>query len=83
MDAADCPLSVHTAVQGDAYRNKEEHKVNRHIAYRQFTRWCWGILGKEIRVVLPSCVVMCIRAHFPSPGYEDDFIFEGFKYADE
>ena len=25
----------------DAYRNKEEHKVNRHIAYRQFTRWCW------------------------------------------
>ena len=69
--------------KGDAYRNKEEHKVNRHIAYRQFTRWCWGILGKEIRVVLPSCVVMCIRAHFPPPGYEDDFVFEGFKYADE
>ena len=71
--------------KGDAYRNKEEHKVNRHIAYRQFTRWCWGILGKEIRVVLPSCVVMCIIAHFPPPppGYEDDFVFEGFKYVDE
>ena len=43
------------------------HKQNRHIAYRQLTRWCWGILGKQIRVFLPSCAVCCIRAHFPPP----------------
>lgn len=60
-----------------------EHKQLRHIAYRQLARWCWGYLGKDIRVVLPSCAVMCIRAHFPPPGLEDNFIFEGFHYADE
>lgn len=59
------------------------HKRNRHIAYRQLVRWCWGVLGKEIRVVLPSCAVMCIRAHFPPPGLEEDFVFTGFKYSDE
>lgn len=60
-----------------------EHKQYRHVAYRQFVRWCWGFLGKDIRVVLPSCAVMCIRAHFPPPGLEDDFVFEGFHFADE
>lgn len=60
-----------------------EHKLNRHIAYRQLARWCFGILGKEIRVALPSCAVCCIRAHFPPPGLEDDFEFEGFHFHDE
>ena len=60
-----------------------EHKVNRHIAYRQLVRWCWGVIGKEIRVVLPSCAVSCIRAHFPPPGNEDDFEFVGFRFPDE
>jgi len=55
-----------------------QHKINRHIAYRQLVRWCWGLLGKEIRVILPSCAVMCIRAHFPPPGLEEDFQFTGF-----
>ena len=59
-----------------------EHKKHRHVAYRQFVRWCWDILGKEIRVPLPSCGVSCIRAHFP-PGLEQDFVIEGFKFADE
>ena len=60
-----------------------EHKVNRHVAYRQFVRWCWGVLGRDIRVVLPSSAVSCIRAHFPPPGDEDDFVFIGFRFADE
>lgn len=55
-----------------------EHKRLRHIAYRQFVRWCWGWLGRHIRVILPSCVVSCIKAHFPPPGLEEDFLFEGF-----
>lgn len=63
--------------------NIPEHKINRHIAYRRLVRWCWGILGRQIRVVLPSCAVMCIRAHFPPPGIEDEFEFVGFLYADE
>ncbi len=66
----------------DAYEGPE-HKQLRHIAYRQLVRWCWGFLGKDIRVVMPSCAVMCIRAHFPPPGLEDDFIFEGFHFSHE
>ena len=69
--------------QYGAGNNIPEHKKNRHIAYRQLVRWCWGVLGKEIRVVLPSCAVMCIRAHFPPPGIEEDFEFVGSHYADE
>ena len=42
-----------------------------------------GTLVKEIRVPLPSCVVRCIRAHFPPPGLEKDLVYEGFKFADE
>ena len=61
-----------------------DHKKSRHIAYRQLVRWCWGSLGKEIRVPLLSCAVNCIRAHFQEPGRpEDDMIFTGFYYADE
>ena len=60
-----------------------EHKKQIHVAYRQLVRWCWGVLGKEIRVPLPSCAVSCIRANFPPPGLEDDFVFEGFQFADE
>ena len=52
---------------------------NRHyrfVAYRQFTHWCWGWLGRRIRVTLPSCVVNKIRSTFPSP----DGQYIGFKY---
>ena len=60
-----------------------ENKLNRHITYRQLARWCWGILGKEIRVVLPACGVCCIRAHYPPPGNEENFAFEGYHFPDE
>ena len=54
--------------QYKAAYDRREDKLFRHIAYRQLTRWCWGILGKEIRVVLPSCAVMCIRNFYAPPG---------------
>ncbi|XP_074648259.1 uncharacterized protein LOC141903823 [Tubulanus polymorphus] len=56
------------------------HAKYRHIAYRQFVRRCWNYLGKDCRVVLPSCVVSCIRAHFPPPGLEEDFKFKGHQW---
>ena len=64
----------------DPYDVAEDKRL-RHIAYRQLARWCWGILGKEIRVVLPSCAVMCIRNFYPPPGPEEEFVSEGFRYA--
>ena len=67
----------------DAYEGPELKK-NRHIAYRQLVRWCWGSLGKEVRVPLPSCAVNCIQAHFQEPGQlEEDMTYTGFLYADE
>ena len=65
----------------DAYEGPL-HKKYKHIAYRQYVRWIHGYVGKQIRVVLPSCAVSCIRAHFPSPGDEEHFNFVGFKYPD-
>lgn len=37
----------------------------RYLAYRSFVSWCWGFLGRRVRVVLPACVVLRIRAEFP------------------
>ena len=37
----------------------------------------------HVRVVLPSCTVSCIPAHFPPLGIEDNFVFAGFQHADE
>uniref|UniRef100_A0A672FYM8 P2X purinoreceptor 7 intracellular domain-containing protein n=1 Tax=Salarias fasciatus TaxID=181472 RepID=A0A672FYM8_SALFA len=46
----------------------------RHLAYRNFVRWCWGYLGQHIRVVLPSCAVTVIREHFPEDGPYTGFL---------
>ncbi|XP_074645860.1 uncharacterized protein LOC141902119 [Tubulanus polymorphus] len=56
-----------------------ENDKFRHIAYRQFVRWCWGFCGPKIRVILPSCVVSCIRAHFPEDGDEEFAVYKGFR----
>ena len=41
----------------------------RFIANRQLTGWCWGWLGRKVRVVLPSCSVTANRNNFPSEQY--------------
>lgn len=41
----------------------------RYTAYRQLVRWCWGWLGRQVRVVLPACAVNLIRTTFPSTVY--------------
>ncbi|XP_064643082.1 uncharacterized protein LOC135497250 [Lineus longissimus] len=65
----------------NAHSNGPRHRRLRHIAYRQLVRWCYGYLGKDIRVVLPSCAVSKIRAFFPPPGLEENFQFVGFQDA--
>ena len=44
--------------------------------------WVHGQIGKNIRVVIPSCAVSCIGAHFPPPGDEENFQFTGFRYPE-
>ena len=82
MGPADCLVSVQAKVQRLIIM-MGKYKLFRHIAYRQLARWCWGILGKEIRIILPYCAVMCIRNFYSPPGPEEEFVFKGFHYADE
>ncbi|XP_038062598.1 P2X purinoceptor 7-like [Patiria miniata] len=50
----------------------------RHVSYRQVVRWCWGFLGRQNRVPLPSCIMNKTRAAYPAP----DGNYKGFKYPD-
>lgn len=50
----------------------------RYTAYRQFVRWCWQLLGKEVRVIIPTCVLLKIRTAFP----DDDHNYVGFHEGD-
>lgn len=42
----------------------------RWAAYRQFTWWIHGYLGRRVRRVIPTCVVHIIRKRFPAPEGE-------------
>ena len=57
-------------------RPEQGNALKRYTAYRQFVRWCWHFLGKEVRVVIPSCAVVKIRTAFPDENYT------GFHQAD-
>ncbi|XP_057678831.1 uncharacterized protein LOC130907587 [Corythoichthys intestinalis] len=55
-------------------------QVFRFVAYRSFVSWCWGLLGAEVRVVIPSCAVRRIRLEFPDPdGLNVGFQPIGFR----
>ena len=40
----------------------------RKAAYRQYTLWKYGKLGRGNRKILPSCVVTTIRQAYPAPN---------------
>nr|XP_054770489.1 uncharacterized protein LOC129278314 [Lytechinus pictus] len=53
------------AARSFADRNNEKY---RYVAYRKVVRWCWGYLGKDIRVQLPACVHSKIMTSYPDGG---------------
>ena len=63
--------------QYNVNRNDALHERYRYTGYRQFVRWCWGYLGKDIVVTLPACVVITIRKTYPSA----DGSYKGNKMA--
>ena len=42
-----------------------EKKSYRYASYRQFIWWIYTKLGKGVRRVIPSCVVLKIRQNIP------------------
>ncbi|XP_070189897.1 uncharacterized protein [Littorina saxatilis] len=64
-----CLETAYYAYKQDYGRlNFDLHEKYRYVAYRQLVRWCWGFLGKSIRVPLPACAVKTIRDTFPDGG---------------
>ena len=61
-------------------RFKNENRLLRYLAYREFTRWVHGFYGRHMRRVIPACVVKAIRRAFPKADNEQ---YEGFSYADD
>ncbi|XP_063060538.1 nanor [Engraulis encrasicolus] len=56
--------NIYRADHGPVRLRGIEHRY-RYLAYRMFVSWCWGFLGRHIRVVVPSCVVLRVRREFP------------------
>ncbi|XP_037613535.1 P2X purinoceptor 7-like [Sebastes umbrosus] len=56
--------NVYRAEYGALHQRAIERQY-RYLAYRSFVSWCWGFLGRRIRVVIPACVVLRIRREFP------------------
>jgi hypothetical protein len=59
---------------------KNENRLLRYLAYREFTRWVHGYCGKHVRKTIPACAVLAIRTAFPKA---DNETYEGFHYADD
>lgn len=73
-------LTYKQQYRNTAYDSPNLHKRRRHIAYRQLSRFLFGIVGRQNRYILPSCAVNRIRNTFPAP---DNANYTGFCYADE
>ncbi|XP_068671269.1 P2X purinoceptor 7-like [Montipora capricornis] len=60
-------------------RQQVSNRSFRYSAYRQFTWWVHGYLGKGIWRVIPSCAVKKIRSEFPS----EDEIYSSYNPGDD
>ncbi|KAJ8049558.1 P2X purinoceptor 7 [Holothuria leucospilota] len=70
-------LLQHT--KGNQPSENLQNRQYRFVAYKMFTQWGHGHMGRGNRTPIPSCAVYQIRLKFPEPDAE----YTGFSYADE
>ena len=70
-------LSVAIVNSTDFYSDDPDYSPSsyRKAAYRQFTLWQHGYLGRGHRRVIPSCVIWAVRDKYPAR----DGLYLGFK----
>ena len=70
-------LSVAIVHQADVYSDDTRYEPSdyRKAAYRQWTMWRCGYLGRGNRRVIPACAVWAVRNKYPAP----DGNYLGFK----
>lgn len=70
-------LAVAIVHRADVYSDEPLYEPSdyRKAAYRQWTMWRCGYLGRGNRKVIPSCVVWAVRNKYPAP----DGNYLGFK----
>nr|XP_054750630.1 P2X purinoceptor 7-like [Lytechinus pictus] len=56
-----------------------ENESYRYSAYRLFTYWIHGLLGRGVRKVIPSCAVLKIHSIYPAA----DGVYTGFSIGDD
>ena len=62
-------LSIAIVHRSDVYSDDPEYGPSdyRKAAYRQWTLWRYGDLGRRNRKVIPSCIVWAVRTKYPAP----------------
>ena len=49
------------------FEEADENRAFRFMAYRQYTLWIHGCLGRRSTRVVPACCTISIRTRFPDP----------------
>ena len=64
----------------NSLRFRDEKRLCRYLAYKEYTCWVYKRLERHIRKVISACVVRKIREAFPKAAEK---VYERFHFADD